>query len=216
MPSAWPTSTELTNYLTGLGFTAPSGVTVADEITGAVTQWESDVKWSPWLGSGSSTIYLDPTNSDVLLFPKPFCTVTEVKIGVNLPLSIAGTALTHGSGYWTLSLVPGDDTKPIIGLRFGAFATGDPQSIKATGMVGYQETIDQAVWNAVRDLAAVRIIKLAQIAAASSLSVGAAGALTEIKQENVTLKFSDSQASSTVARLLANYDATVLAYRLVV
>lgn len=216
MPSAWPTNTELTNYLTGLGFSAPSGITVADEITAAVTQWEMDVKWSPWKEVTSGSIYLDPNNSDVLLLPKPYTAITEVKIGVNAPLSVAGTALTEGSGYFKMSLKPGDSTKPIIGLKFTSIITGQVQSIKVTGTAGYQATIDQAVWGAVRDLAAAKIIKLAQIKAASDLSDAGAGALTEIKQENVTLKFDNSEASSTVSRLMANYEAIVAAYRLVV
>lgn len=213
MPAGWISNTDLTTYLTGLGFTAPSGITVADEITAAVDQWERDTRWDPWDEETSTTIYLTPNDQDTIFLPKPFTAITAVKTGVNVALSIAGTTITKGSGWFPLSLIPGDTTKPIYAIRFSSRQSGAVDSISVTGTPGYQATIEQRPWQAVRDLAAALIIEKAQIAAASALSIAGAGALTEIRQENVTLKFDGSEASGTVARLRKSYEDAVKVYK---
>lgn len=213
MPSGWISNTDLATYLTGLGFTAPSGITVADEITAAVDQWEKDTRWDPWDEDASTTLYLTPNDQDTIFLPKPFTAITEVKSGVNVPLSIAGTVLTEGSAWFPLSVIPGDTTKPIYAIRFSSRQSGAVDSISVTGTPGYQATIDQRVWQAVRDLAAALIIEKAQIKAAAALSIAGAGALTEIKQENVTLKFDGSEMAGTAARLRSSYDSAVKVYK---
>ena len=58
--AAYPTGTDLTNFLTSCGFTIPSGMNLTVEAEGAVEQWEKEVAWWPFLNvQGDETIILD-------------------------------------------------------------------------------------------------------------------------------------------------------------
>lgn len=186
--TAWPTTTELTNRLTGLGVTTiPTGVVLQDEIDKAVAVLEQVSGQSPFLMEDSAGVFkYSPPSSDWLDLKGRWATITEV--------SVDGEVQVENTDYY---LLPYDG--PYRMIRFCGNLTGDPLTVSVTGKRGYSDTIPLDVWLAVLDYAAATVYETAQASGAVMT-----GPVSEIQQDSVKLKFaggSMAEGASTANRL---------------
>lgn len=178
MKAAWPTTTELNAYLSGLNLTVPAGLAVADVLTAAIQEWEFSVGVSPWLaptGTASSTSkFFTPAGWPDLVIP-PAAAINTVKV--------RDSVLTLNENYF---LHPGGAStgfRPFTRISFRDNLTGYENSVEVVANWGYQTQIFEDVWLLVMDLAVARIIEARQMAN------NAGGPVTEVKQADVTIKF---------------------------
>lgn len=175
--SAWPTTTELTDRLTGLGVTTiPTGVSLQDELDGAVAALHRAIGYSPYLAGVSASYDYTPPRSFTLLLGGPFFTVTGVK--TNKTNDYAGDALTEGVDYWLKGL------GPYSYIEFETRQYGDPNSIEVTGQRGATDDIPVDLWKAVLDYAAAGVME-------QSVGTGqtTAGPMTSVKQGAMSVSF---------------------------
>ena len=194
--SAWPTGTELTNAVTGVGGSIPSGYTAADIIAGVIQEWEEATGWEPFLADASATTrQFDPTFGYTLRLPG-YYTVTGV--------TVDGVAKTVNVDYW---LHPQNHTAkkvPITSLRFHDPLTGEPASIAVTGRLGYDHEIKEDAWLAVLNKAVARCLELA---------AGPYGSVSEIEQGLVKVKYGQEAGRSTIDRFKAEFEKAARRYR---
>lgn len=158
MPAAWPTSAEVTSFLTAIGVSLPGAYGVGPEADAIVEEVHSLTGWRPFLKqTADSSRTFNPTNASIAGPMRP-------QGGIIVPLdaglleltsvTMQGRVLTLNREFW---LEP-TNTRPYnrIRLAFGYFA--QPQSIIVTGKWGYREDIPADLWLAMRDLASYRIL----------------------------------------------------------
>lgn len=194
--AAWPTGSELTAAVAGVGGSIPSGYTAADIIAGVIQEWEEATGWEPFLAEvGTQTRQFDPTFGYTLRLPG-FFTVTSVVVN--------GVTMSEGTDYWALPYNSTSKMKPITGLRFLEPLTGLPRTISVTGRMGYDDDIHEDAWLAVLNKAVARCLKLA---------AGANGSVSELKQGLVDVKYSMEAGRSTIDRMEADFDKAARRYR---
>jgi hypothetical protein len=194
--SAWPTGTELTNAVTGVGASIPAGYTAADIIAGIVQEWEHMTGWEPFLAEvGTQTRQYDPTFAYTLSLPG-FFTITSVTVN--------GVSMAEGTDYWVLPYNNTSTMKPITGLRFLNPLTGLPRTISVTGRLGYDDDIHEDAWLAVLNKAVARCLEVA---------AGASGSISELEQGLVKVKYGQEAGRSTIDRLNSEFKKTAMRYR---
>lgn len=200
--TAWPTTTELTNRLTGLGITTlPTGLALQDEIDAAVEMLEQESGQRPFKEeSAAGTFELDPERRTFLDLRSRWTDIDSVEID--------GDAVTAGEDYWAY---PVDG--PYMWLEFtrASVMTGLPQTIAVEGKRGYAVNIPLTVWLAVLDYAAGSIYKTA--AAVGTVS---AGAISEIQQDSVRLKYAGASTAAgqdTASKLMDSAVETFRRYK---
>lgn len=199
MKAAWPTDTELTDRLEGLGITTlPAGVDAQDMIDAAVEAFERATGYSPFLEGASRTLVYDPPFDYVMDLVGGNTTVTAVELD--------GVALVSGTDYWTLPPNAAALNQPITGIRFSGIVVGAPQSVEVTGAPGYHDEIPTPAWEAVMAMACQYVILVKN---------GYIGALSESTSGTVKMKFGGEEGS-TVSRLQNVFDTAVARYRKVV
>lgn len=191
--TAWPTTTELTNRLTGLGVAStPTGVTLQDEIDAAVGVLERITGQKPFLVESAAADYLyDPTRRTNLALGTRWVSIDSV--------SISGDAQTENDDYY---LKPYGGPYTRIEFLMPLVSDGYPLSVTVNGKRGYAATIPVEIWNAVLDYAAGRVYKTAAMAGTVAL-----GAVTEIRQDTVDIKYAGGSAAmgqDTGSRLMDN------------
>lgn len=197
----WITDEELGEYLAGIGVaTVPAGIELEDEIAAAIEEFERIAGFSPFLQDENSGEYAyDPSRRDFMDLKCYFMTVESV--------SIDGAEQEEGLDYW---LRPNSGA-PYTNITTRGAWRGDPQSIVVTGKKGYSATIPVRLWNAVRDFAAAGVYQAATVAGTASL-----GPKTEIKQDDVTIKFaggSSAMGQDSASRMRAGAVAVFESYR---
>lgn len=147
MPAAYPTTSDLTDYLTAQGLTAPANVQV--HLDAAIAEWERATGYQPFKEEANAqAYYYDPVPLyKALDLGTGFSTVTEVAIGVS-DTDPTGTVLTLSEDY---ELLPYNRSgRPIEGILFRAFTvSGRARSVKVTGKRGYSSTIPDDAWRAI-------------------------------------------------------------------
>lgn len=173
--TAWPTSTELTSALSSRGYTIPAGTTGTGYVAQAVREIEKYTGY-PFLSSGASgDSYYDANGQSRLILGRWYDEITAVATGYVEGIS-AGTALTVGSEYRLLKTREGKTW----GIDFQNELFGGSDSIVVTGKSGWDTEIPEDAWEAVLNFAvalAVDDLKLTS------------GTVSEVKQENLSLKF---------------------------
>lgn len=184
MKSAYPTTTEITNYLTGLGVTLTSGIDLQDAIDSAVQTWESLVGVTPWKSDSTATARTFTLRGETNLSIPPCSEVESVAIGEEeLTVDEIWTACpvgATGNGF------------PFTMIEFKNRYTTDIGGLTITAKWGYQSTIFEAVWFAIRDIAVGSILMSAGMHSAFSGGSIVTGAIKEIRQADVTIKYSES------------------------
>lgn len=197
MPKAtWPTGTDLTNAVAGVGGSIPSGYAAADIIAGVVSEWEGATGWEPFLAeAGTQTLQFDPSFGYTLRLPG-FFSITSVTVN--------GVTMSEGTDFWVIPYNNTSKMKPITGLRFLEPLTGLPRTISVTGRVGYDDDIHEDAWLAVLNKAVARCLKLA---------AGANGSVSELKQGLVDVKYNVAGGQDTISRFESEFDKAVRRYR---
>lgn len=176
--TVWPTEAELTDFLEGLGVdTIPTGVTLQDEIDGAVAACER-ATGRTFIDAAATTKKYSPDASGFVDFGGEFVSVTSV--------SVDGSTLVLDSDYW---LFP--DSSPYSSMKMATWLAGDPQSISVVGTWGYGAAIPLPVWNGVLRLAAASVYRFA--AATGAVPIGP---VTKVKAETTEVQYGGGGSSS--------------------
>lgn len=202
--TAWPTTTEVTNRLTGWGVTSiPTGVTLQDEIDAAVEEFERLTRFDPFLANaGTSTRVFDPPGEHgdpyVFLFPGGAISVTTLKVGKTA--GYAGTALTSGTHFF---LERDAENEPYTRVRFAEPQYGPPQSLEIVYREGYAVNLPLDAWVAVLNRAASRVYSMAQA------STG--GIVRRLKQDSVEVEY--AAAGGVAAETDGEFERVALRYQ---
>jgi len=200
--TAWPTSTELTTYATGMGVTVPTGAVLADYLAAAIAEWEDATGWRPFLGAlVATTRRYDAPGSYLLDLRGGFTSITGVSVGLSSG-DTDGSALTEGTHYWPWPEDAPSRRRPYWGIKFADAQHGWPQSIAVTGRRGFYPTIEEDAFLAVQNRAMMMILRQ---------STGAIGSATKIKQGPVEFTFGEGKSAAEV--LDAQFNETVDRYR---
>ncbi len=189
--SAWPTTSELSEYLTGFGIASvPAGVSLQDELDAAVDAMRRYLGRTYLQASSASKDY-NPPRTGTLDLGGVFTAITSVKVGKSN--SSAGTALTDQVDYW-----PKPFGGPYTYIEFRDAQYGEPESIEVTGTPGESATIPVDLWKAVRDFAASSVYGVASIAGTVTPQA------SKIKQGPVDIEFRGSSSKVSTDQQLMN------------
>lgn len=208
MQAAWPTTTTVTSYLAGLGITVPSGLTLATVLGAAIQDWEFAVGISPWFISSTTTATsytVSPFGEGALHIP-PCADVDAVILGE--------TTLTADQDYYLKPSLALANFRPITYIEFESRITGFASSVEIQGKWGYQTQIFDDVWQLVLDLTVGKVLEAAQMKAVLAQSVAASGPITEVRQENITIKYDSTAGRSFLASLETRKTDLANKYRL--
>lgn len=205
MQAAWPTTNEVNTYLAGLGITAPAGLTVATVLAAAIQEWEQAVGVTPWLAPAATTLTLSPKGEHSIHIP-PCADVDSV--------TLSDVLLVADTAYFLRPDLALANNRPITYIEFRDRVTGDSDSLEIVGRWGYQTTIFEEVWQLVLDLTVSKVLEAAQMKAVLAQSVAAAGAVVEVKQENVTVKYDSTAGRSFTAAVKTRMQELADKYRI--
>lgn len=177
--TAWPTTAELTNRLTGLGVTSiPTGVTLQDEIDKAVEMLERESHQSPFLAESTAADFkYDPTRSNIVDLRGEWFTIVSV--------TVDGTALTVNEDFWLRPF-----NGPYTSIEFNTVQFGDPFTIVVNGKRGVGSNIPLRAWGAVLDYAAGGVYRTA-----SNAGTVATGSVKRIKQDSVEVEYAGGSSA---------------------
>jgi len=184
MKSAWPTTTELDNYLAGIGVATPTGIDTQDTIDAAVQTWESLVGVTPWKADATASDRTFTLRGETNLSIPP-CVLVE-------SVSIAGEELTVTTDWAAAPYGATTNSKPYTYIEFRNRYASEIGGVTISAKWGYQSTIFEDVWFAVRDLAIGNILMSAGMKSAYSGGSIVAGAIKEVRQADVTIKYTES------------------------
>lgn len=195
--SAWPTGSQLSAAVAGVGGAVPAGYTAADLIAAAIAEWERKTGWTPFLANvGTTTLEHDPSGWYTLRLRAPFFTVTSV--------TVDGVTKASGTDFWPMPYNSQTVMTPIVGLRFREPLVGDPMTISVTGRLGYDDDIHEDAWMAVLNRAVAMVLEI---------DAGTTGQATEIEQGLVKVKYDSTSGRGTIDRLNKNFTETVMRYK---
>jgi hypothetical protein len=194
--SAWPTGTELSAAVVGMGAAIPAGFTANDIIAGAIEEFERLTGYKPFLAATDPvTRQYDPTFGFTLR-THPFYTVTGV--------TVAGVAKTAGTDYYPLPHNAAADGVPITSIRFEVPLQGKPAEVSVTGRQGYGVSIPLDVWNAVLNKG---------VAECLARAAGPSGSVSEIEQGLVKVKYGQEAGRGTIDRFNNEFKQVVRRYK---
>lgn len=196
MPASWPTESDITAALSGLGIdTIPTGMSVADLIEEAIEAFEAYIGRSPFKKDAIDvTVTMSPRQSSVVTFDQAFDSITSV--------TFMGTVLEEGSEYW---LEPADG--PYHTMTCSFVLAGEPNSLVIVGKRG--QVIPYQVFRSIVDYVSGMVYERA----------GQAGTVldgvTEINQDSVKIKMAGagSQPISISESLKASAQKVWSSYR---
>ena len=142
--AAYPTGAEVQTALSNAGFSLPAGSSGNGYAAQAKQAWESIVGY-PFLGTGSSGDTLFDANcSETLIFGSWYSSITAVAVGVSED-NTAGTALNIGTDVFLMK----NRYSKIYGIKFPSAIYGAQESIKVTGVSGWDDELPDDVFDAV-------------------------------------------------------------------
>ncbi len=199
MKSAWPSTTTVASALSGMGITLPSGYSNADYLAASIQEWEMAVGVSPWFVDGtvtttSSSRTVTPYGQGMVHIPP--CAVVE-------SVALGGVTLTVDEDYWLRPDNADDQYRPVTHIEFATRVTGTNAALVITGKWGYQTSIFESVYQLILDMTVSKVLEAAQMKAVLAQSVAAAGAITEVRQENLSIKYAANESfkTQTMARM---------------
>lgn len=200
--TSWPAPADLTNRLTALGSSLPTGLTAAEVLDRAAEEWERRTKWKPFLAESSdSTTWFDYVGGQLDLRGGY---VSFTSVTVNVDSSYPGDVLTLNEQWFPLPSHAPSVERPYTEIGFDVSPVRLARSIKVVGKRGYSATIPFDAWEAVLDWAVRYVL---------TFSAGVQGQVTEFQQDTVRKKFSSSQGDGTLDRLKANFERAVGRYK---
>jgi hypothetical protein len=201
--TSWPTSADVLAYLDTLGVSQiPQGINLDDEVAAAVLALEAYADISPFLAGEPASYDFNAPRTSRLDLGSPFATITSVCVGKSATSD--GSALADQVDYW-----PKPFGGPYTSIEFRDIQYGEPESVCVTGRRGYSITVPLDAWNAVRDMAAAGVYRLASMGGTVAL-----GPASRVKQGGVDIEFSGSRsAMSTDERLRAAAEEVFKRYR---
>lgn len=119
----------------------------------------------------------------------------------------AGSALVEGEDFW---LLPADATRrdrPFTSVEFARVQWGLPRSVLVAGVWGFGLQIPDDAWKAVLDLAAGTALQ--------SLREGLGIGPVEVKDDEVSLRYSIERLAAVGDGLVSRAACVALAYRLI-
>lgn len=178
--TAWPTDTEVTDALEGLGVTTiPAGLDIDDVIDMAVAVLEDESGQSPFIEDAAPvTITINPPFSDWMLLGSTWTDVDSV--------TMDETLLVLGTDYW---LEPAEG--PFKSIRFRDTWAGLPQTVEIVGKRGAGVNIPIMAWQGVLDYACGYVFSRAVIA-----GLVPSGSVIEAQEDSVKIKFSGGGSTS--------------------
>jgi len=191
MKAGFPDATAVNAYLTGLGLTVPAGLTVADLILASIQEWEFAVGVAPWFVNSTSTATSKTVTpmGEVTIHIPPCADVTAVSIG--------SQTLVEGTDYWVKPDLAEANFRPVTYIEFEPRIIGWAQELTITGRWGYQTQVFESVYQLIMDLTVSKILEAAQMKAVLAQSLAASGPVTEVKQENLTIKYGGGGSSGS-------------------
>lgn len=188
MPSAFPTISDVTTFLTEAGFLSGSLPTsLVGVAASAKEEWERDSGFVPWIALSDITRYFDPPSGYILDLAGGLATLTT--------LTIAGQGLTEWQDFWLEppNAVP---LAPWTFVRFAYNVYGEPQSIEVTGKWGYRlagtNAVPQDVFDAVLRRAAGKALAVLRASGVAT------GPLTSVKQDDVAYAWGEGSESQVM------------------
>jgi len=203
---AYPTAAELKTFLLGAGFitdptVAPdSYLDYQGAVDSASAQFEDDVKWFPYLSTGTPTArYFDPpVITNQLHFEAGLLALTSITRN--------GTALTQNTDFWLFLENAATQGKPYKYLKFYFNVWGLPRSIVITATWGAVTAVPADVKQAV-------MCKAAALLADEIFGKIASGGISEWKQGDTSTKYSIADLKSLPSGWNAIYDKCVVRKR---
>lgn len=203
--AAWPTEAEVGAAVASQGLTAPADLDV--HIGAAITSFQDMTGFNPFLeGASDDRRYDPPEYSDTLDLRGGFTSVTEVRVGLSYS-DTTGTVLVETRDFDLLPLNARERNKPFTSIRFQSSLGCLPNSIKVTGLPGFDDEIPDDAWLAVRD-AAMGLALLEILSGASTAS--------EVQQGPVRIKFDNEEGRSKIDRWLAGLKTVAARYKRII
>lgn len=195
---AYPTAAELKTFLLGAGLitdptVAPdSYLDYQGAVDAASAQFEDDVKWFPYLSTGTPTArYFDPpVITNQLHFEGGLLALTSITRN--------GTALTQNTDFWLYPENAATQGKPYKYLKLYFNVWGLPRSIVITGTWGAVTAVPPDVKQAV-------LVKAAESLSGEILGKLSVGGVAEWKQGDTSIKYSNAGYSALPAQWNALY-----------
>lgn len=217
--SAYPTSTDLSTFLTSAGFTLTAGLTgqLVYAIDAAIADFERATRRTFLAGSSATRYYDPPTNRRRLLFLQegggPGELVGTITV-VYQPTGSTASTLTANTDYRLLPRNAVTDGLPYDRIEFFNRYWSDPlgpsltNSLQVTGQWGYSTTtIPDQVWYAM--LARGAWIMFANLAQSVT------GGLANWKENDISEQYGD-WGKNLAGQWDAQYQAAVAHYRRIV
>ena len=173
---SYPVTADVTALLTLAGVSYGSS-DVAGALDGVIREWERLTGWYPFVAA-TQTRYYDP--ADLLELDAGLLTVTTLKTGV-LADGTGGTTRTAGTDYVLEPFNAANTLRPFTRVRFITSPYGLDRSVSIAGSWGFAASCPEDVVQAITRLAAARV--------AHSLTLGASGPVTDLKQGPVELSY---------------------------
>lgn len=184
---AWPTTGEVTTELGAYGVTLPTGVVLANKLDAAISRFEKITGYSPFLADADNVnVLVDPSFSPSIILPCGFVSIAEI--------SDDGVALTPNEDWWPGPTGAPDRNAPytFVTLATSTYARimslanspGHPAQLTIQGKRGYADPLPADAYEAVL---------LMTVASVMRVSDGGTGGISELKQQNLSIKYGKSQ-----------------------
>lgn len=225
--SAYPIGSDLQNFLEGAGLVPSpiSGTSTLLDFNGAIwsaiTDWERDTHWEPFLADSSDQTVLfspnelmsSPNELPYLPLDGGFISITSIRTGVTA--TSTGTLLTANTDYWLKPDRAAAKNKPYTYIEFnnvtGSIYTiyWQPQSIQIIGKRGYCSTVADDVNSA--------ILNHASFLLSSQIQAGLSKGLISWKESDGTSEVYSERGNNPVINILKSgedyYNKSVKRYR---
>jgi hypothetical protein len=197
---AWPTTGEVTTELGAYGVTLPTGLVIANKLNSAISRFEKITGYSPFLADeDDQDVLVDPSFSPSIILPCGFVNITSV--------ADDALTLTANEDWW-----PGPTGAPtrnapytFITLATSTYARimslanspGHPAQLTVVGKRGYAATLPQDAFEAVMMMTVASIMRV---------SDGSTGSISELKQQNLSIKYGKSSTDQPTLLEQRAYD----------
>jgi hypothetical protein len=168
--AAYPTSTDLTAFITSLNLfdsadlsAILAAMNLAQKADAAAEAWETATGWHPFLAdAATSTRRFDPPGPNKgqlsrgggrrLYLQGGIITVPTVVVGYTA--TSPGSTLVYDQDFWLLPQNAAERKLPWEWVEFGFNQSGPPRSVQVTAKWGYQQYIPDHAWQMILEKAA--------------------------------------------------------------
>lgn len=210
----YPSGADLESMLTEAGFES-CGVDLEASIEEAISWWEIETGYKPFLQGSSASYFYDPPGPNQkglnkgggkeLFLARGFTAVTAVATGIT-PEDAVGTVLTVGTHYRLKPYNAAADNVPYTKIEFTYPVWGLAASIKVTGTPGYAAEIPASAYRGILKMAGAETLRSLR----ESMSISP----TEWKEDDVTERLSIENVGKLGNTWTADAKKAVEMYRL--